>query len=235
MTRRTLDRMIYIDDSGHPQSGLIVYGWIEFHPDHWHEVLRSWLTHRKSLWAHYGIPVTEELHMTHYALGRGRISQRPPRRFIHGSQTYWKDLGREVAQKSLETMRSTEGLRVGAVYRQGARENYAAHRAETYAKLIACFEAEMDGSTSLAMLFMDGDGSDPTYRTAHRQLRLRDRRIIEDPVYTDSKSSQLMQMADHVAWCANASIARVSQHRFAHDWYSRYLAPRDPRRSPSRV
>ncbi|WP_226338418.1 hypothetical protein [Arthrobacter sp. UM1] len=73
----SLSRMIYIDDSGRPQSGLVVYGWIEFTPAHWNGVLRTWLDHRKSLWLKYSVPASQELHMTDYALGRGRISSSP--------------------------------------------------------------------------------------------------------------------------------------------------------------
>ena len=90
----TLDRMIYVDDSGHPSSGLVVYGWIEFQPDHWATVLRTWLDLRKKLWRDYGVPVVEELHATQFVNGRGRISQRIPDRFVHRGQEFWKDLGR---------------------------------------------------------------------------------------------------------------------------------------------
>lgn len=236
MSPKVLDRLIYIDDSGHSQSGLVVYGWVEFHPDRWSDVLGSWLKHRKQLWNNYSVPVTKELHMTSYALGRGRISTAMPAEFKKPDGTeLWKDLGGRVAQKSLETMCSTEGLRVGAVYRQGTQESWARNRAEIYANLIDRFEKEMEKTNSIAMVFMDGDGSDTAYRDAHRNLPRQKRRIIEDPIYTDSKTSQLMQMADHVAWCANASIARIPKHEFAHKWYEDYLAIRDPYRTPQEI
>lgn len=59
-----LTRLIYIDDSGHPASGLVVYGWVEFAPDRWASVLKSWLDTRKRLWREFSIAVTEELHTT---------------------------------------------------------------------------------------------------------------------------------------------------------------------------
>src|SRR5699024_8887060 len=90
----------------------------------------------------------------------------------------------------------------------------------------AKLEDEMTGGPSLAMLFMDGDGSETSYREAHRALPRATRRVIEDPIYTDSKSSQLMQMADHVAWCANAAVAKLPKHAFAHGWYDQYLSVR---------
>lgn len=56
--------------------------------------------------------------------------------------------------------------------------------------------------------------------------------IIEDPMHQDSTSSQLIQLADLVAWSANACADRHARNAFAHDWYSTYLAPRDIRRVP---
>lgn len=233
MSSRTLDRLIYIDDSGDSRSGLVVFGWVEFRPDRWHEVLGNWIAHRKHLWRHYRVPVSQELHMTQYALGRGRISERLPSEFIsEEGKELWKDLGGAVAERSLTTMGSIEGLRLGAVYRNATRETWASARADVYAKLIERFEGEIQATSSLAMVFMDGDGSDTSFRQVHRALSRGTRRVIEDPIYTDSKSSQLMQMADHVAWCANASIARIPKHQFAHDWYRDHLSLRDPFREP---
>jgi hypothetical protein len=85
------------------------------------------------------------------------------------------------------------------------------------------------------MVFMDGDGSDPTYRTAHRALKLDQRRVIEDAIYLDSKHTQLEQMADLVAWSAYASLDRHPGNEFAWDWYNRFLAERDPQRVPQEI
>lgn len=110
MSPKALARLIYIDDSGDPSSGLIVYGWVEFQPHRWHDVLGEWLSHRKQLWEHYGVPVPAELHMTSYALGRGRISRQLPAEFItENGAELWKDFGRAVARKSLETLHSIGG------------------------------------------------------------------------------------------------------------------------------
>lgn len=228
-----LEKLIYIDDSGHPNAGLIVYGWIEFSPDRWSDVLGAWLSHRKSLYRNYEVPVTKELHMTEYVLGRGRISINAPRKFLkEDGSTLWKDLGGEVAQAGLECMRCTEGLTVGAVYRKGTKESWNSDKEALYSGLIEIFEQSLSQTESYGMIFMDGDGSDKTYQKVHRELSRKKRRIIEDPIHLDSKNSQLMQMADHVAWCANSSIMKVSKHAFAHNWYATYLAERDPFRAP---
>ena len=234
MPPRTLDRLIYIDDSGDPRTGLVVYGWIEFQPDHWHDILGGWLQHRKRLWTRYSVPVPKELHMTEYVQGRRSLTTREPPEFMSpdGLTFYKKDFGRAVARESLAVMQSLEGLRVGSVYRQGTRETVVAVKADLYAALLDRFEQELRETDSLAMIFMDGDGSDAGYRDAHRGLPRAERHIIEDPIYTDSKTSQLMQMADHVAWSAFATLARVPKHEFAHELYRDYLATRDPFRSP---
>lgn len=82
---------------------------------------------------------------------------------------------------------------------------------------------------------MDGDGSDSSYRSTHRSLQLSHRRVIEDAVHLDSSSSQLVQMADLVAWSANAHLTRHPKSEFAWDWYSTYLAERDPYGAPRQI
>lgn len=231
----SLDRLIYIDDSGHPKSGLVMFGWIEFAPDRWADVLRVWLDTRKRLWRDFSIPVTEELHTTEYVNGRGRISTHVPERLISAHHNPWKPLGREVAAECLETLRSTEGLRIGAVWRTGPPKELRSTKRETYSALITRFESELKDSDSLGLVFMDGDGSDSTYRVAHRNLDLSHRRVLEDAVLTDSKHSQLVQMADLVAWSAHAHINHHSGNEFAWDWYTQYLSERDPRRAPTPI
>ncbi len=227
--------MIYVDDSGHPQSGLVVYGWIEFAPDRWSSALSSWLQTRKRLWREHKIPVTQELHTTEYVNGRGRISTKMPDRHVHEGVEYWKDFGREVAIECLQTLQSTEGLRLGAVYRRGDPEDIAQTRQQAYAALVDRFEAELNKSNSLALVFMDGDGSDTSYRSTHRTLELAQRRVIEDAIHLDSGSSQLVQMADLVAWSANAHVDKHSRNEFAWDWYEKYLSSRDPARLPREI
>lgn len=231
----TLQRLFYIDDSGHPQSGLVVYGWVEFAPDRWTGILRNWLDMRKRLWRDLGVPVTKELHTTEYVNGRSRISRRFPDRHRHNGVEFWKDFGREVAAECLETLRCTEGLTIGAVFRRGDPKQLAQTRHSAYTALIDRFESELDTQDALGMVFMDGDGTDPTYRTAHRALKLNQRRVIEDAIHLDSKHSQLEQMADLVAWSAYASLDRHEGNEFAWDWYATSLAERDINRGPLEI
>jgi hypothetical protein len=195
-------------------------------------VLKSWLDTRKRLWREYSIAVTEELHTTQYVNGRGRISKAVPARHVHDGIEYWKDFGRAVAIECLETLRSTEGLSVGAVWRRGAPVDIARTRREAYEALVARFERELHETRTLALLFMDGDGSDTSYRSAHRGLKLADRHVVEDAIHLDSRTSQLTQMADLVAWSASAHVDRVRGNAFAWSWYEDYLSVRDRARTP---
>lgn len=231
----TLSRLLYVDDSGHPANGHVVFGWVEFAPDHWASVLQTWLATRKRLWREYAIPVTRELHATEYVNGRGRISTSVPARHLHAGVEHWKDLGRDVAEQCLESIRCTEGIVTGAVWRQGAPADIATTRREAYRALIARTESELQHTDSLGLVFMDGDGSDPTYRATHRELTLSERRVIEDAVHLDSRTSQLIQMADLVAWTANAHVDRHPGNEFAQNWYTDYLAERDPHRAPQPI
>lgn len=230
-----LDHLFYVDDSGHPQSGRVVYGWVSMAPFMWREILGTWLDHRTTLWREFGIPVTQELHTVDHVNGRGRVSQQPPERYVHDGDTYWKDLGRDVAVACLEVLSSMEGLSVGSVYATGAPADLALTRAQLYQALLEDWETTLEARGSLGLVFVDGDGTDSSYRATHRRLPRRTRRIIEDPVMQDSRESQLIQIADLVAWSANAAAHPHPRNAFAHDWYARFLAPRDPRRHPQRT
>lgn len=230
-----LDRMIYIDDSGHPQTGDVTYGWIAFEPNSWSDVLGRWLECRKLLWREFSIPVTDELHTTEYVNGRGQISKKPPEKYIHQGQTYWKDLGQDVARTCLETLSSTQGLYVGAVGTRGDPKKLAATKKDLYAHLLKRLEVDLHGRNGLGMVFIDGDGTDTSYRDVHRQLPRISRRIVEDPIAQDSKVSQLVQMADLVAWSANVHLNRHPKNAFAYNWYVDYLSQRDLAREPDRL
>lgn len=81
-------------------------------------------------------------------------------------------------------------------------------------------------------MFVDGDGSDPRYFTAHRELKLAGRHIIEDPLFQYSHRSQWVQMADMVAYAAYQHLARYRGKEFAWSWYERHLMPHDVNGGP---
>ncbi|MFE1472136.1 DUF3800 domain-containing protein [Nocardiopsis dassonvillei] len=228
-----LSRMLYLDDSGSDRhGGLIVYGWVEVEPAFWSRSLRQWLEMRKLLVRDHAVPVTQELHATQYINGRSRISTNPPPQFEKDGEVLWKDLGRSVALRCLEVIRGCEHLQVGAVYRwePAGGKAYGQAKYETYRDFIADLDDELRVANTYGHVTMDGD--DPHYREAHRLLKLDSRHLIEDPVAHDSRVSQWTQIADLVAYTANIHLNRYRGNQFGWDWYSTYLAPRDPHGAP---
>jgi hypothetical protein len=73
------------------------------------------------------------------------------------------------------------------------------------------------------LIFMDGDGSDSSYYRPHRSLELNARRVIEDPLFHDSRRSQWVQMADLVAYATYIHLFRPPSKEFAWHWYEQHL------------
>lgn len=217
--------MIYVDDSGSEDAGLIVYGWIEVSPEAWRRGLRAWLNMRKKLFLDYSIHVSTELHCTKYLQGRSQITSGPPSRFKNPSGAIqWKDLGREVGLICLETLRDCEDVRVGAVYRRTTATGRMYHQEKiaVYTLLVDKLDQELRATDSYGFITMDGE--DPAYRDAHRALTLDTRHVIEDPAYHDSRTSQWTQMADLVAYTVNIDLNRHAGNEFGWKWFADYLS-----------
>lgn len=229
---RAPTRLFYVDDSGEPKSGLAVFGWVEIEPANWVATLDCWHELRRMLWREYGVPISRELHTSEYVHGRGRISKKVPARHQHGGEPYWKDLGRDVAIQCLDQLRSIQGLTIKSVFQVGEPEHLALTKNQLYIRFLLEAQQKLSSDDAFGLVFIDGDGSDKSFRAAHRAMESPDRSIVEDAIHLTSSDSYFIQMADLVAWTALASIERSPRNEFASGWYETYLAERDPRRKP---
>jgi hypothetical protein len=222
--------MLYVDDSGSEPSGLIVYGWIECDPVRWRSALRALLDLRKELYRDHHVPPSEELHATKFVNGRTRISTAGTERGLEE----WKTLGRAVAVRCLEAIAACPDLRVGSVYRHTMLRGRGYHeeRGRVYLDLVTLWNDQHRADGDHAFVSMDGNGTDPNYVNAHRALSLDSRHIIEDPMFHDSKRSQLVQMADLVAYTTFVSLNRHRGNEFAWDWRREYLDGTDVNGGP---
>lgn len=223
-------RMFYIDDSGAPDTGWIIYSWIEVSISDWRLGLRAWLDLRKDLFARFKIPPSEELHASPFLNGRGEPSNDP-------TFNRSKKARANVFTEALKVIGSSSQLRVGTFYRQTTArgKSYNSERGEVYAELVHRVDARLGSAGEHGLIFMDGVGTDPAYYAAHRSLKLSSRNIIEDPLFQHSHRSQWVQMADLAAYAAYQSLIRIPRKRFAWEWYPTLLGPIDLNGGPVKV
>ncbi|WP_020576253.1 DUF3800 domain-containing protein [Actinopolymorpha alba] len=223
-------RLFYVDDSGAAETGWIVYSWIECRVDEWRAGLRAWLDLRRTLYADYKIPPAYELHATKFVNGRGNPSTDP-------AWNRSKHLRGVVVERALEMIGRCPALRVGSVYREtGVRgRDYAEQASQVYRATVHHLDQRLATADGLGLMLVDGNGSDHSYQAAHRDLKLDQRRIIEDPLFQPAHRSQWIQMADLAAYCAYQSLIRIPAKKFAWDWYDSYLSGSDANGGPLEV
>ncbi|GAA2500614.1 DUF3800 domain-containing protein [Terrabacter carboxydivorans] len=223
-------RLFYLDDSGSPNDGHIVFSWVEVTPSCWRGGLRHWLDLRKQLYADFQIPPAAELHAAPLVGGRKMPS-------TNGEVNASKSKRRRAVRQALDAIGQNTDIAVGAVYRITDARGRAYHRERgvVYDDLIQHFTRRLEEADEFASVAMDGDGSDPTYFRAHRNMKLADRRIIEDPIFQASHVSQWVQIADLVAWTAYQSLNPNPTKTFARTWYDDFLRGRDVNGGPLQI
>lgn len=220
-------RMFYVDDSGAHDTGYVVYGWVELPIEAWRTGLRAWLDMRRQLYADYRIPPATELHATKFVGGRQSPSTDPA---VNAS----KRDRRHAMQTALASIGATPELGIGVAYRitTATGRDYARERDDLYRALVDRLDTRLGDAGELGMIFMDGDGSASGYYAAHRGMKLAHRNVIEDPLFQHSHRSQLVQMADLIAWTSYQALLRHPGKRFAWDWYDTYLRASDVNGGP---
>jgi hypothetical protein len=197
--------LFYVDDSWNGDHNLLAG--IAVPVAGWNEALRGWLDYRKSLATSVGLPVAYELHASKFISGRGE-----PHEDSHQRINWDRDLRKTVYQRSLDVIAGLPSTHVFAVHRAGKLQRLELYRA--LLTQLTQWLAERDG---LGIVIMDGE--DNSYREVHRELRLADRRIIEDTWLQGSHNSQFVQAADIVVHAALQQVSRSENRRFMWDWY----------------
>lgn len=226
----SISRIFYADDSGDLDKGWIVYGWLELKTEHWDEVLKAWLTFRKKLASSHSIPVSSELHTVKLVGGRGALLDGLPLSLKPHTNNEKIELGRSIILQCLEAISNLSHIEVGLAYMhtQARNKDLAPVREAAYTKLVNTWDGQLLHANEYGLVGMDGDASDPIYRAAHRSLDLEKRRVIEDPMFLDSKHSQWTQIADIIAWAGYRYVNSETNSEFAVSWYRDYLEPLNP-------
>ena len=198
-------RLVYVDDSGN--ADLTLYALIEVQPWQWSAALGSWLTLRRDLRDEFSIPVRKELHAVDFLAGRGNPS-------LDNGWNRWSAARLPVGRRIVSTLASLP-IRWRVIYGPGRS------RKRTYRAALENLQTDLVSNEEFAVVMIDGDGTDPTYIDAHRALALHTRRVVEDPWYQGSHSSQWIMMADWVAHLAFQHLT-VSRPELA-DWYPLHL------------
>lgn len=221
-------RLIYLDDSGARDTGLVVFSWCEVAVTDWERGLRAWLDWRAALTELHGIPKNYELHATKFVNGRGAPS-------VAADWNRHKAHRWAVMADAMTLLAEQDWLSIGTVFtRVDDCRHYGTERQRAYVETVAMLDRRLRAADEFGIVVMDGDGTDESYLAAHRQLPLAGRRLIEDPSFQHSHRSQWIQMADLVAYAAYQHILGHPGKRFAWPWY-RQLAPRDALTGPQRV
>lgn len=177
-------RIFFVDDSG--DQTIAVLAAISFELNEWHRVLIEWLGWRRWMWKQYRLPTDFELHAQEFISGRGEISYRDSDGIVQNPRIdNVLGLRKEAYRRSLAQINRQEGVSALAV----------AWQEKTITDAYAWFITELDELLAdlgeEAIIVVDGL-DDSSYRPAHRQLDIKTRRIIEDPLMQSSRHSQLI-------------------------------------------
>lgn len=211
-------RWYYVDDSGSPQSGWIVYGFVEVGAEDWCASLEHWLEFRNYLLNEYGIDAHTELHAYQFINGRGNPSR-------NAAWNRRKAFRRQVAVEALQAVARLPGVRVGAVARHtdARRDAYAREQQDVYRCFLNSASDWLRAAGEHGTIVMDGNGTDVRYKKVHRQLKYDERRIIEDPAHQQAHQSYLVQAADLVSYVAYQAMLQDPARAVMHDWFYDYL------------
>jgi hypothetical protein len=209
----------YVDDSGDETCDLL--GAVLLPLDSWRDCLAAWLNWRRFLFRRWGIPADFELHAVDFLRPHKNpvptTHSRAEKVETSGINTQ-RGQRHEVYRRSLHAVKYIPGVRVATVCRPGS------NRIATYQALLEAFQETMEETDRDVLVMVDGAVPDPRLRGEHRLLKLKHRRILEDPWPERSQHSQLLQIADLIVHAAYQHVVRQPSRRFMWDWYPHELS-----------
>lgn len=183
----------------------------------WAKTLRTWLTYRATMYRMYKMPADFELHAAEFVrAGKGR----PAPTLKYGINSEMR-LRKKAYINALQTIRTMESLRIVSKVAAGSTPE------ECYSLLIDLLEELMVAESSEAILIVDGDGTQHYQKARHRALKLDQRRVVEDPWFQVSHGSQLVQMADLVAYACFQAHSRRDNRSWMWGWHAEHVHARE--------
>lgn len=205
----------YIDDSGDSKTGSTM-SVLLVEDRHWSGLLAEWIVGRRKVHNEWGLGKNTEVHANKLLKGRGRFCD------TEEQDKAFNNEARAAAARVL--------LKNLANYRNFTLWNFGMETTrnhELYVRVIDHIEEWASEQDTYVTVFYDGlqgfkhlldddEKIDPlkikeqwlaagrnasVYRSVHRELDIKSRRVIEDVIMLDSKYNQLIQAADLAAYC----------------------------------
>ncbi len=211
--------LIYVDDSGDESRTL--FSALAIPSRHWGKCLGNWLGWRKKdLRRSYGLPASYELHAGPWL---GKRPEGPPDSGLWPTgltQLQDKNLpltdsdGRPVTILSEHRFARRERVRqfekalniisgFPGTFLVTVQWEQEADKDILYGHLLGRIEQRLATEGTEGVIFLDGLAPGPHFRRRHREMDIKTRRILEDPIAMASTGNQPMQMAD---LCAHAAF-----------------------------
>jgi hypothetical protein len=204
--------VVYVDDSGSEHVGLLWSG-LALPFDLWAEYLRRWLAFRRWLYQEHAIPARFELHAQVWLSADPGRNTPEEQLALVGSGALPAILQRDRSQRRARFEAFEKGLKTigtftdALIFSTFESRTDGAAKAALYDDLLVFIDEYLRAEGAYATLIVDGTQDGGGHRLAsHRALSITTRRIVEDAGMRSSADSQLLQMADWIAYAAFQSI-----------------------------
>jgi len=234
--------LFYIDDSGDEQFS--IFSALSLSVEEWRNAFSQVRQFRRQLKREYGLYVYKELHATDFVAGRGRISDRVLTKYERS----------QIFRRVLEFVAQLPSAALFNAIAPKTREHWA------FERMVNRIDRTLRTWGSHGLLFVDR-GKEVTYRRLVRRMavfnpipsaygmwedtsqRFRNipiERVVEDPVFKDSRLSYFIQLADFVAFSLLRRESQIpSRNRYdihtAFDLLDSILVREASRRDPQGI